>query len=245
VKEATSQKILKSVPESYNLIANEFSDTRHYAWEEFKFFKPYLFENAEIVDLGCGNGRLNLFLDQYYLGQKYRYIGIDNSENLLKAAQKKFPRKIFLPGDQIDIPLSENQADIVFNIAAFHHIPSPKLRLQALADIKRILKPNGLLIMTVWNLWQKKYFWHNLRAWLKSIITFGDYAPNDLFIPWRNDHGKKISERYYHNFLPVELNNLLKKSGFTTLENFTVRNGKKTAFFKGYNYIIIARSNEQ
>lgn len=244
MKEATTRKILQSVTDSYNQIANEFSDTRHYAWEEFKFFKPYLFENAEIIDLGCGNGRLNQFLDQYYLGQPYRYIGIDNSTNLLKAAHHKYPKKVFLPGDQLNVPIGENQADLIFNIAAFHHIPSSTLRLHALAEMKKVLRPNGLLIMTVWNLWQYKYWWPNLRAWLKSIFTLGDYAPNDLFIPWKNNQGKAISQRYYHNFTPGELNRLLKKAGFTIIESFSAKKGQKTSFLKGFNYIVIARNHE-
>lgn len=244
MKEATARKLLQSVSESYNQIANEFSDTRHYAWDEFKYFKPYLFENAEIVDLGCGNGRLIKFLDQYYLGQPYRYVGIDNSTNLLQAAHQKFPKNVFLPGDQLNIPLSENQADIIFNIAAFHHIPSKILRLKALAEMKKVLRHNGILIITVWNLWQTKYWWANLTGWLRSIFSLGDYAVNDLYIPWKNGQGKVVSKRYYHNFIPAELNRLLKKSGFTIMESFSAKKGQKTSFLKGFNYIVIARNHD-
>lgn len=243
MKEATARKILRSVSDSYNIIANEFSDTRQYAWEEFKSFKPYLFEGAEIVDLGCGNGRLIKFLDQYFLGQKYNYLGIDNSTALLKHAAKNHPEKVFLPGDQLSIPLSENQADLLFNIAAFHHIPSANLRLESLYEISRVLKPNGLLIMTVWNLWQMKYWKANLWAWLRSLVTFGDFAPNDLFIPWKNPSGKMASSRYYHSFLPSELENLVTKAGFTIEESFAVKKGQKVSFFQSFNYIIIARNH--
>lgn len=242
LKKAQINKILDNVKISYNHIADEFSDTRQYSWDDFNFFKPYLFENAEIIDLGCGNGRLINFLDQYFLGQTYRYIGFDNSDNLLEKAHQLHPQKVFLPGDQLEIPLSENQADLVFNIAAFHHIPSANLRRQALMETKRVLKPGGILIMTVWNLWQTKYLIANLKAWLSSILSLGSLAPNDLFIPWKNSHGKIMTSRYYHNFLPWELKNLVKKSGFKILKAFPAKKGAKSSFLKSYNYILIARN---
>ncbi len=242
MKKAKIAKILEDVKKSYNLIADEFSDTRNYSWEDFNYFKQYLFENAEIVDLGCGNGRLVNFLEKYYLGKPYRYVGLDNSEALLKKALDLHPHQVFLPGDQMEIPLSENQADLVFDIAAFHHIPSVNLRKQSLLEIKRVLKPGGILVLTVWNLWQRKYLWPNLKAWLEFLISFGGIAPNDLFIPWKNSRGKVVSSRYYHNFLPVELNNLVKKAGFSVIKAFPSRNGHKTSLFNSYNYILIAKN---
>lgn len=244
MKESTAKQLLKSVKESYNQIANEFSDTRNYSWEEFKYFKPHLFENAEIVDLGCGNGRLIEFLNSYYLGQTFHYIGIDNSEGLLRNAQKKYPKQIFLPGDQLDIPLSEKQADLIFNIAAFHHIPSKKLRIEALEQMNRALKPGGKLIITVWMLFQKKYWLANLKAWLKFIYTLGSYSPTDLMIDWKNGQKKVLAKRYYHSFLPWELKKLIKKAGFIIEEDFSVKKGKKTSFLKAYNYCIVAKKNE-
>ncbi len=240
MKESTAKQLLKSVKDSYNQIANEFSDTRNYSWEEFKYLKPYLFENAEIVDLGCGNGRLIEFLNSYYLGQPYRYIGIDNSEGLLRNAQKKFPKQVFLPGDQLDIPLAENQADLIFNIAAFHHIPSKQLREEALEQMHKVLKPGGKIIITVWMLFQKKYWLANLKAWLKFLYTFGAYSPTDLMIDWKNGNKQVLAKRYYHSLLPSELKNLIKKAGFKIREDFSVKKGQKVPFLKSYNYCIIA-----
>lgn len=243
MKESTAHKLLKHVAESYNQIANEFSDTRNHSWEEFKYFKKYLQSGDEIVDLGCGNGRLLEFLFQHYLSNDFHYIGIDNSSGLLAHAQKKYPRAAFLPGDQLSIPITDNSADLIMNIAAFHHLPSHNLRLQALLEMKRIIKPGGFLIITVWNLWQSKYLWQNFLAWLKFLTSLGDFAPNDLFIPWKNGKGEIKSHRYYHNFLPAELNALLAKTGFTIKESFSVRKGQKVTFLKSFNYCIIAQKS--
>ncbi len=242
MKEATAQKILNEVSTSYNTIADEFTNSRSYGWQDFIFFKPYLFENAEIVDLGCGNGRLIKFLDQFFLGNGYRYIGIDNSEKLLLKAQQQFPGKVFLPGNQLCLPLESKQVNLLFNIAAFHHIPSENLRLQALLEMKRVLSKKGILILTVWNLWQWKYLKNNLTAWLESILSLGDLAPNDLFINWKNSQKEVMTSRYYHNFLPWELKSLIKKSGFKILKSFYARNGKRTGWVKGFNYIVIAQN---
>lgn len=243
MKRATAKKILSEVKNSYSIISNEFSDTRHHSWKEFDFFKPYLFEGAEIVDLGCGNGRLVNFLDQHFLSSNFKYIGIDNNEALLEKAHQLFPRNAFLPGDQLEIPIDNHQVDLIFNIAAFHHIPSRELREQALLEMNRVLKPDGILIMSVWNLWQKKYWLENLKAWLRYVISFGRFAPNDLYIPWKNGKQKTLVKRYYHNFLPIELKKLLKLSGFTLMEEFAVKKGRKRPFFQSFNYILIAKKS--
>ncbi len=245
MKKATAKKILQSVKESYNSIANEFSDTRQYSWKEFDFFKPYLHERAEIVDIGCGNGRLIKFLDQFYLGKPYRYIGLDNSNNLLQKAHQSFPNRLFLPGDQLSIPVDENEIDIIFNIAAFHHIPSYKLRLEALMGMHRILKKDGKLIITVWNLWQYKYLKENIKGWSNWLFSFGQFAPNDLFISFKNGKGTNLANRYYHNFFPFEIKYLAKKAGFKVLEKYSCRKGKKCSFLQGHNYVLILQKDEK
>jgi len=240
MREQTAHKLLKHVKDSYNLIANEFSESRNRPWDEFKYFEPYLKQNSEIVDLGCGNGRLYDYLQKYYLkfGPKsFHYIGIDNSEGLLNHAKTKYHDQIFMLGDQLKIPLDENQADLIMNIAAFHHIPGYSLRLQALYEMKRVLKKDGYLIMTVWNLWQPKYLKVILKALANFILSLGNFSPNDFQVPWGNEK----HPRYYHAFLPAEVMSLVKKAGFEIVETFSVKKGVKTSFFKSFNFCIIAK----
>lgn len=234
MRESTAKKLLKKVKNDYNQIAGEFSDTRNYQWEEFNFFKKYLYEGANILDLGCGNGRLLNFLYQNFLNSNFSYIGVDNSEKLLEEAHKKFPKAIFLPGDHLSIPLESNTIDIVFSIASFHHIPSKKLRIAALEEMKRVTKKDGKIILVVWNLWQKKYLKNIFLAIFKSILTFFNYAPNDLFISWRNKQ-----KRYYHAFLPFEIKELLSKTNLKIVEEIPANRLEKTSFFKCRNYCLI------
>jgi ubiquinone/menaquinone biosynthesis C-methylase UbiE len=234
MKEKTAQILLKKVKNDYNDIADEFDLTRSFVGKEFSIFDKFMIPNAKIVDLGCGNGRIVEYLKKIYvnlLKTDFNYIGVDNSENLLNKAKNKYGDTCnidLIKGDQLDIPLKSKSADMVFSIRAFHHIPSKKLRLKALIEIKRILKADGILIITVWNLFQKKYFKFAFAGILRYLYTFGQFAPNDTFIPWN----KKVA-RYYHAFLPSELINLVKSSGFNIME-----------FSKGQDLIIIARKKD-
>ena len=220
MRERKAQKILRQVRNTYSEIAEDFDRTRKNAGKEFKEFAKYVKENSHIIDLGCGNGRLLFFLQELFKNNPkpfYKYLGIDNSPSLLKIAKKNFPHQNFIEGDQLKIPVEHGIADIVFNIRAFHHIPSKKMRIQALNEMNRILRENGILIITVWNLWQKKYLKYILGGILRFIYTLGGYAPNDTLIPW----GKK-ARRYYHAFTPMELHKLVSGCGFEIEELYYV-----------------------
>lgn len=232
------------VKKDYDTIAEEFDRSRHYTGKEFTFFNAYLEPQSVIVDLGCGNGRLVQYLDEYFNKKgEYKYLGIDNNTSLLNKANGRFGRPgqvIFLSGDQLSIPLEDRSADLCFNIRAFHHIPGRNNRLAVLAETERILKPGGYAIFTVWNLWQFKYFKFVLAALLRFIYTFGAYAPNDTFIPW----GKNV-KRYYHAFLPVEIRHLLKKSGLELKEIIYAKKDIRTTFFNCHDLIFVAQKCEK
>ncbi len=240
MRENKEKKLLNKVKATYNLIANEFSDSRHANWEEFAFFSKYLFPNCRMIDLGCGNGRLINFLEENKYNKKkskYHYLGVDNSENLIEKAKTLHPNHKFILGDQLAIPEKNNSTDLIFNIAAFHHIPSPKLQIQALKEMKRVLKKDGIIIITVWNLWQKRYIKSIIKAGLKWLFTLGYYRFNDLFVPW----GKEKIPRYYHAFLPTELQKIVQKAELEIMEIFAVKGGKKVKLGKSNNICLIAK----
>jgi len=230
MKEKTAKELLKKVEKDYGQIAEDFDKTRKWLWPEFDFFKKYTKPNQTILDFGCGNGRL------YELFEDINYIGIDNNKNFIKIAQKNYPSAKFVFGNLIELP-STYQADLIFSIATFHHIPSVKLRKKSIQVLNQNLKQDGVLILTVWNLFQKKYFKYVLMAILRFIYTFGKYDWNDTFIPW----GKSGIKRYYHAFTPNELKRLFKKSHFEIIDMFYTKKGNKVPFLLSHNICLICR----
>ena len=87
-----SKDIIHKTRQDYNLIAPRFSGTRYDLWEELKPFKRLVKNGQNILDWGCGNGRL-LFL---FLDKNIKYFGLDQSEELLKIAKGKWAKEIKL-----------------------------------------------------------------------------------------------------------------------------------------------------
>lgn len=148
------------------------------------------------MDAGCGNGRLADFLKD----EPIKYTGIDNSKELLKIAKKKYPKLTFRHGDILKLPFPKAYFDSVWCIAVLHHLPAKSLQLKALKEMKRVLKKNGVLLLTVWNLWQKKY-----RKYINK-------KTRHAFIPWGPE--KKV-KRFYYAFTKEELCKLICQAGLT------------------------------
>ncbi len=219
MKKDVALKIIKANKILYNQIAKDFSETRYNIWPEFEYFKGYLHNGQAILDLGCGNGRLLSMLKDY----KVSYLGIDYSENLIREAQANWPDRKFKSADILEIGNIKEKFDLVFCIATLHHIPSAKLREQVLLNIKSLLKPDGKLLMTNWNLWQTRYLKYIIKYTLLKLtdpykevngIEIGNLDLQDVFIPW-----KKKNYRYVHAFTELNVANLLKKTGFEIIKN--------------------------
>jgi ubiquinone/menaquinone biosynthesis C-methylase UbiE len=232
MKEKYAQFLLEKTIKDYNLLAGDFSRTRQFTWDVEPLSK-YVLDGDRILDLGCGNGRLL----KVFKEQKIDYFGLDASEKLIKIARKEYPKSKFKVGDILSLPFPDNFFDKVFVIRTLHHVPSQKLRLQALKEIRRVLKPGGILILTVWNVWGLRYKINLLRvikySFLKIIgrskLDFGD-----AFIPWWK-LGEKTS-RYFHFFTKRELKNLVEKSNFKTEKMWSSK-------FNGHSDIYLIAKN--
>ncbi len=217
MKKEYAEIILKKTKENYNLTAEDFSRTRQTVWEELKFLFDYAENNDKILDLGCGNGRCLDFLKD----KKIDYTGIDNSEELIKIARKKYPQINFQVADALKLPFPDNSFDKVYSIAVLHHIPSGELRVQFLKEAKRVLKPGGVLILTVWKFHRKKELFCLIKYTILKLIGKSELDFKDVFEPWQN----KIN-RYYHWFLGREMIILVKKAGFILEKSRIIKNQK-------------------
>jgi len=229
-----SDKIRQQVKETYHAIADEFDRTRKRQWLEFQYFLEFIENNVKVLDLGCGNGRLYELLR----GKKADYWGVDNNSSFIEKAGGHFPDAHFALGDMVDLDFENGSFDAVFCIAAFHHIPSRRLRKKALKEMHRVLKKDGVLIMTVWNLFQWKYIKAWAKAWISFVFHFGlKYAWNDLWIGW-SDHPVK---RYYHAFRPKEFFRYFNNPDWKIEDFYFVRKGSRVKFGRSFNLCVIVR----
>jgi tRNA (uracil-5-)-methyltransferase TRM9 len=223
-----AKSILEKTRENYNLIAKEFSATRKEIWEELKFLFENLKEGEKVLDLGCGNGRWY----KVFKEKKVDYFGIDNSEKLIEIAKENFPEAKFFVGDALNLPFQDNFFDKVYSIALLHHIPSEDFRIKVLKEVKRVLKPGGILILTCWRIHRLREILALLKYTLLKIIGRSKLDFKDFFVPW----GKKML-RYYHFFTQRELENLVKKVGFEILDFGVVKNKRGNR----QNYYIVSK----
>lgn len=91
-----------------------------------------------ILDLGCGTGDLSYKLHK--LG--VNVLGIDNSENMVEQAKKKYPNLKFEVQDALNLDYN-CEFDAVFSNATLHWVKPPK---QALYCIYDALKHNGKFV---------------------------------------------------------------------------------------------------
>ncbi len=204
----------------YNLIASEFSNKRSFLWKELNYFRQFCSDGDRILDIGCGNGRLLELFD----GLKVDYIGLDNSEKLIAIARKIRDSRgenssvEFVVGDGLNLLFDACHFDKVFSIAAFHHIPSRNFRLRFLKEAKRVLKPQGLLVLTVWNLWQIAFLKYHFKHLLLKIFCKSRLDFKDILYPWKDQTGSPFIQRYLHCFTKRELERLVKEAGFQIKE---------------------------
>lgn len=225
-----AKKIMELNKRFYDLLADDFAQTRANVWEEFKSLSEYWEEGDSVLDLGCGNGRFYDLVCQP--GKNIKYFGVDNSSRLILLAKQKYPLGQFIVSDGLALPFGENFFDKVLCIAVLHHLPGYDLRREFLRQAHRVLKEGGLLVLTTaFTSWDSRRWLPLLKySWLKvsgrSRLDWGDF-----YEPW-GDKGV----RYFHNFSVKELRGLLENVGFAveSLSFLTRKSGEK-------NIVVVAR----
>lgn len=226
MKKDDSKSIRDDLKKCYGHIAHDFSESRKAHWPEFHFFSSFIPPGASLLDAGCGDGRFLRYLEENK--KSVEYTGVDFCPELLHIAKKKFPHHHFVLSDITAFDASST-FDRIVCIALLHHIPSRKLRLQLLRNFSELLHDQGLLLFSIWNLWQGRYWKAFAKSFLKSMVPWLHHDPRDIFIPF----GKGKHLRYYHAFLPWEIRSLITKAGFSIEESSISRQ----------NFLFVCRKN--
>lgn len=204
----------------YQTFAVQFAMTRGRLQPGVRHVLAALPLDADVLDVGCGNGELARELARR--GYTGTYLGMDFSEGLLSVARRGLPDNFsFLQVDlsalDWDRPLQGWKAAFVFAFAVFHHLPSHLLRSRLLADLRTHLLKGGRLVHSEWQFLNSPRLKTRIQLWESIGLAVDQVDEGDYLLDWRAG-GSGL--RYVHHFSEVELADLAQACGFRVLETF-------------------------
>jgi len=190
----------------YAQFAGDFSRTRRSWPPGVSRILPHLLQAANVVDVGCGNGRLLACLAD--AGWRGDYCGVDSSEALLaiaggQSAEKAGITSRFLRAELTTCdshqppawadPLGRDRWDAVTVLAVLHHIPGISQRARLLAACADLLRPGGILIASTWQFLGTARLKTRILPWESVGLRSEDVEPGDYLLPWG---ANAVSQRY-------------------------------------------------
>lgn len=214
--------------EFYRRHAAEFSARRESPWAGWEKVVRGVEERRgeaealSVLDLGCGNGRLERYLGRRW-GDRLTYLGVDDSSALLEIAAGRAAagRTRFLLHDLLE-PLPARLPGEPFGlVAAFglmHHVPGRAARRALLERAAERLAPGGLLAVSFWQFGDRERFqrravdWQRYNRTAPEPIDVADLEEGDQLLRW-GEAGDTASGhptvRYCHWTQPAEVERLL------------------------------------
>lgn len=155
--------------------------------------KEYL-KGKKFLEVGCGLG---------YFSNKASKIGanvtgIDIGPNLVEINKKKTPKGVFKVASASDLPFKDETFDVVLSTEVIEHVNNQK---SALKEMCRVLKKNGILVITTPNRFFKPLF--DFLSWIRIRPYHGNenwiYSWDMVKMMSRN--GLKLEKERYFNFV--------------------------------------------
>lgn len=145
-QEITWDQVWKNDQRKNSYSFNEWRDER--ADDKVGYFvqSGLVFKSGErVLDAGCGDGSILFALKKHF---DISLVGADFSEGALSNAAKNSIRKgLSLESHKADtrnLPFDQNSMDKIFSLGVIEHLPDPQ---NAIDELARCLRPNGLLIL--------------------------------------------------------------------------------------------------
>ena len=164
------------VNDVYDSIAEDFSRTRTSVWEHVKLFIESIKQDSYCIDIGCGNGK-NIYRTDINM------IGVDMCDKFVNMCNDMDKRAYKM--DCCELSFDDNVFDAAISIAVFHHLTTCERRLNALSEMIRVLKPQGLGLISLWSLENQ-----SKQSFIKG----------DNMVSWKHSKNGITFDRYYYIF---------------------------------------------
>ena len=133
----------------YDLLVWFLSLGREQAFRKMTADLAQLQPGETVLDVGCGTGTLAMVAKER-VGTTGRVSGIDASVQMIARARRKAARRSLPIDFQVglieQLAFPDQSFDVVLSSMMMHHLPDD-LKRQGLAEIARVLKPGGRLLV--------------------------------------------------------------------------------------------------
>ena len=169
-------------------------------------------DNKTILELGCGNASMTKEIAQNGSNRKIIACEVDEVQHR-KNLLLNIPNIEFKLNGAEDIDVEDESIDAIFMFKSFHHIPYDLMK-KALKEIKRVLKPNGLLIILETSVPTKFPYKQGYQFHSKILLPIiGKLFSKD-----------KVAYNYLSESASIfpygtKLNNILQNIGFINVKN--------------------------
>lgn len=141
---------------------------------------------SNCLDVGCASGYMISQIAKFY--PQAKYAGIDVYDKAINYARKTYPHINFKVASADKLPFKDNAYDLILFYETIEHVENPK---ECLLEIKRVLKKDGTLILTM-----------DSGSLLFRLVWF----------IWENTRGRIWQGAHLHPFHHRELEQLIQSS---------------------------------
>lgn len=210
----TIQALFDSIASDYDTTNGILSFQLHRFWNKKLIHALNAYANAQtLLDLCCGSGEIGLGWLTTQSENKELFL-LDFSENMLLSAKKKaaaLPLQqhhiTYLQADAQVIPLPKDSVDCVSIAYGIRNVQDPMLCFQ---EVHRVLKTNGFFAILELTEPQNKLLKWGHSFYLKTVLP----ALGGM-ITKNKDAYRYLSTSIPTFLKPIEMQNLLLKSGFS------------------------------
>jgi SAM-dependent methyltransferase len=138
------------------------------------------------LDVGCGTGVLASRL----AGAGFAMTGVDPSAGMLEVLRRRAPDVEAVQGSGTALPFDADAFDLVLSVATFHHIADARDVRVTLAEMVRVARPGGRIL--VWDHNPRNPYWGRLMARVPQDTGEERLIPEDEILDGLGSAGAEI-----------------------------------------------------
>jgi ubiquinone/menaquinone biosynthesis C-methylase UbiE len=151
---------------------------------------------GKVLDIGCGSG---VYLQEFF-AMGFDCYGLDISQEMVETCEnllgaKEHPDRVHVARGEVEhLPYKDEEFDLVICIGVLGYLLRDE---RALAELKRIVKPGGYLLVNLTNMYSSSDFDFVLRKKIKRLL-FGALPEKDALPSYAMPNEWMLKNRKFH-----------------------------------------------